>query len=38
MDENETQQGDMFRHVAFFASIVLLLGAWKFAIEGIVGD
>jgi len=27
---------DTFRHVAFLAAILLLLGAWKFGLEGIL--
>lgn len=37
MDENDTPQAtDQFRHVAFLAALLLLLGAWKFGLEGII--
>lgn len=39
MQENEEVQGsvvpDKFRHIAFIGAIVLLIGAWKFALEGV---
>lgn len=27
---------DTFRHVAFIGAILLLLGAWKFGLEGVL--
>lgn len=27
---------DAFRHIAFIAGVLLLLGAWKFGIEGLM--
>lgn len=27
---------DMFRHVAFIAGVLLILGAWKFGLEGLM--
>lgn len=38
MDETNQPVGnsDMFRHVAFIAAVLLLLGAWKFGLEGVL--
>lgn len=36
MDETTpTGETDAFRHVAFIGAVLLLLGAWKFGLEGI---
>lgn len=37
MEEMEQSQPDStFRHVAFLAALLLLLGAWKVGIEGML--
>lgn len=33
---DETEPTSQFRHVAFIAGVLLLLGAWKFGLEGIL--
>lgn len=37
-DENTTEAPDKFRHIAFIGGIILLIGAWKFALEGVFED
>lgn len=34
--DDETGTTSQFRHVAFIAGVLLLLGAWKFGLEGII--
>ena len=37
-DSEEVQTSaipDKFRHIAFITGIILLIGAWKFALEGV---
>lgn len=36
METENIAQNPNFRHLAFFVGVVLLLGAWKFGLEGLM--
>lgn len=35
MDDESPKNTSQFRHAAFFVAVLLLIGAWKFGLEGV---